>query len=45
MDVRGGAYRRVRSDQPVTQGRATARKTRGRLPWADMLRPLRGKSE
>ena len=30
---------------PATQGRATARKTRGRLPWAHMLRPLRGKSE
>ena len=27
----------------VTQGGAIARKTRGRLPWAVMLRPLRGK--
>ena len=26
-----------------TQGGAIARKTRGRFPWADMLRPLRGK--
>ena len=27
----------------ATQGGVTARKTRGHLPWADMLRPLRGK--
>ena len=26
----------------LTQGGVTARKTRGHLPWADMLRPLRG---
>ena len=27
----------------LTQGGVTARKTRSHLPWADMLRPLRGK--